>query len=276
MRASFSSLTAFPVAVALLFAPAANAARKPTAAGNTTATEPSERVPASFVNINDLTSEIHVELMYAGADNFLARPAAGYGANICYLRREAAEALLRANKKLQRLGRRLDFVLHDCYRPQKAVRDFVHWATDPTPLTPAQQAAKAKYFPGLTKPQLIELNYISPTSGHARGSTVDLAIARRADDGTLRELSMGTIVDFFGERSHTAFTGITHEERANRELLLHVMKAEFRNYEKEWWHFVLINEPQPREVFDFDIASSGRAADAPAGAKSSAPNARAK
>jgi D-alanyl-D-alanine dipeptidase len=29
--------------------------------------------------------------------------------------------------------------------------------------------------------------------------------------------------------------------------------AGFVNYEKEWWHFTLKNEPFPNTYFDFDI-----------------------
>jgi D-alanyl-D-alanine dipeptidase len=33
-------------------------------------------------------------------------------------------------------------------------------------------------------------------------------------------------------------------------------QAGFVNYEKEWWHYTLKNEPFPDTYFDFDVKSS--------------------
>jgi hypothetical protein len=33
-------------------------------------------------------------------------------------------------------------------------------------------------------------------------------------------------------------------------------QAGFINYDKEWWHYTLQNEPFPNTYFDFDIQSS--------------------
>ncbi|MBH1990010.1 MAG: hypothetical protein I8H80_02415 [Alphaproteobacteria bacterium] len=41
----------------------------------------------------------------------------------------------------------------------------------------------------------------------------------------------------------------------NRRLLLSIMESSgFVNYDKEWWHFTLKDEPFPNTYFDFDIA----------------------
>jgi D-alanyl-D-alanine dipeptidase len=43
-------------------------------------------------------------------------------------------------------------------------------------------------------------------------------------------------------------------ERKNRDLLRDVMERHgFKNYDKEWWHFTLANEPFPDTIFDFPI-----------------------
>ncbi|HCU24860.1 MAG TPA: hypothetical protein DF383_07575, partial [Deltaproteobacteria bacterium] len=141
-------------------------------------------------------------------------------------------------------------LVRDCYRPEKAVNDFVRWVQDPS-----LSATKRIFYPDLAKADLIRLNYISPISGHARGTSIDLTIVERSADGKTRELPMGTIIDFFGERAHTAFPDLNREEKKNRELLLEIMQPEFKNYPKEWWHFVLKEEPLPKKAYDFDIVA---------------------
>lgn len=88
-------------------------------------------------------------------------------------------------------------------------------------------------------------------STHTRGAAVDVTLI---DPATYKELDMGTEFDFFGEESYTASDKISETARLNRQLLLSIMEpAGFVNYEKEWWHFTLKNEPFPNTYFDFDI-----------------------
>ncbi len=48
--------------------------------------------------------------------------------------------------------------------------------------------------------------------------------------------------------------GITTAQRANRRLLADAMRRRgFLSYRKEWWHFVLRNEPFPATSFDFPV-----------------------
>jgi len=197
--------------------------------------EPAAVLPAGIVDLADIDPSIKVEMMYATADNFLGRPVAGYRDNVCYLTTEAALALREAQARLQVRAPGHGLLVRDCYRPQRAVDDFVAWAADP-----ADVMAKATFYPDLTKPELIRQNYIAPSSGHTRGSSVDLTVVAAAG-----ALDVGSSIDFFGERSHTAFAGISAEQRAARDLLLEVMTPAFRNYPKEWWHFVLRDEPTP-------------------------------
>ncbi len=43
-------------------------------------------------------------------------------------------------------------------------------------------------------------------------------------------------------------------QRKNRLLLKTLMdKHGFANYDKEWWHFTLRNEPYPDTYFDFPV-----------------------
>jgi D-alanyl-D-alanine dipeptidase len=65
---------------------------------------------------------------------------------------------------------------------------------------------------------------------------------------------MGTGFDCFHELSHTANPSISHEQKINRLLLKSLMeKHGFVNYDMEWWHFTLKNEPFPDTYFDFPI-----------------------
>ncbi|NRA94076.1 MAG: peptidase M15, partial [Psychroserpens sp.] len=67
-------------------------------------------------------------------------------------------------------------------------------------------------------------------------------------------LDMGSPYDFFGRESWIEYPELTDDQRANRQLLQEVMlKHNFRNYSKEWWHFTLRAEPFPDTYFDFEI-----------------------
>jgi D-alanyl-D-alanine dipeptidase len=219
--------------------------------------------PKDIVNLADVDPSIIVDMMYASSTNFIGAPVEGYRANICYLTSSAAEGLKNAQRRLQQTGREsgrnLTLVVRDCYRPHKAVSQFIRWANDPT-----DTRMKSIFYPDLTKQQLIEQNYISPISGHSRASSVDLTVAEIDPKGERQLLPMGTPLDFFGERSHTSFADITPEQKKNRALLGAVMEAEFKNYFREWWHFALKIEPYPSTSFDFDIVTAGRAQQQPA------------
>jgi zinc D-Ala-D-Ala dipeptidase len=47
---------------------------------------------------------------------------------------------------------------------------------------------------------------------------------------------------------------VSSEAQKNRTLLAEAMAAGgFRPYDKEWWHFTLVNEPFPETYFDFPV-----------------------
>jgi len=65
---------------------------------------------------------------------------------------------------------------------------------------------------------------------------------------------MGTGFDCFHELSHPENPGIGLLQRVNRLLLKTLMeKHGFRNYDKEWWHFTLKNEPYSDRYFNFPV-----------------------
>jgi D-alanyl-D-alanine dipeptidase len=202
---------------------------------------------ANMVDIRSLSPDIAEDIKYAGSDNFVGRPVAGYLAAKCFLQRPAATALAQVQQQLR--ARHLRLKVWDCYRPARAVADFVRWAHDLT-----DQRTKPAHYPTLDKSQLLG-DYIAPVSGHSRGGTVDLTLERCAGNNThCTPLDMGTDFDYFGLRANTANPDITLLQRQNRALLRKAMTAGgFRNYPMEWWHYTLSLEPAPHVIYDMPV-----------------------
>ncbi len=199
--------------------------------------------PAAFVDASTIVPGLVTDIRYAGSHNFVGRPIDGYQAPRCLLTKAAANALADVARDLAPRGRVIK--VFDCYRPVRAVMNFVRWARD---LNDA--VAKAEFYPNVDKRTLFRDGYIASHSGHSRGSTADLTLA--TSDG--RELDMGTPFDFFSPRSWTADASISAEQHANRMTLAAAMRWRgFRGYGKEWWHFTLRNEPFPGTSFDFPV-----------------------
>lgn len=234
------------LAAAALLAPAAQAADEPAA------------MPVGFVHLTDVAQTVRLDIRYHGSANFLGRPVAGYDAPTCILTEPAARKLLGVQREL--LAQGLTLKVFDCYRPQRAVNDFVAWTRDGSP-----QPTKAEYFPHVAKESLLDLGYIAERSGHSRGSTVDLTLAAidpsRADalptKGPLLpngEVDMGTPFDLFDVKSHTDHPDLPEVVRHNRQFLKDLMaKHGFRNLPEEWWHYTLDDEPYPDTYFNFPV-----------------------
>ena len=226
-------------------------------------------LPDGFVDVADVAPGVVVDARYAGSDNFMGRPARGYGSARCLLTKPAARALAAAQRELAASG--LGLMVYDCYRPQRAVDDFVAWARDDAGA--AQSATDPRHNPVVLRSELFARGYIALHSGHSRGSTVDVTLipaaarahrspaarprdcralaGRLAPDGSL---NMGTTFDCFDERSHAADTATPAEARRNRARLRGMMeKHGFAGYAPEWWHFTLAREPFPDTSFDFEI-----------------------
>jgi len=208
------------------------------------------------------------EMRYATDHNFVGRPIKGYGAAECWVTVAAAKALTTVEAKLG--AHSLSLKVYDCYRPQRAVDDFVAWSKDLTDVK-----MKREFYPKIDKSTLFHDGYIAEKSGHSRGSTVDLTLVHMpaGPQGTypngqdLKEcyrpqaerfldnsLDMGTGYDCFDPRAHTENPEISPEQKQNRQLLKSVMEQYgFKNYDQEWWHFTLKNEPYPNKYFDIEI-----------------------
>lgn len=230
-----------PAAVALALAAAACASAP--AVNVSPATVAAE---AGMVDIQSLVPDIALEIRYAGSDNFVGRPVDGYQAPKCFLHEQVAEALQRVEADLRAENMRLK--IFDCYRPRRAVLHFMRWVQDGN-----DQRTKPKYYPDLDKRALVG-GYISPTSGHSRGATLDLTMMACDARQHCEPLDMGTGFDFFGPIANTDSPLATQRQIANRHRLREAMGRQgFENYPMEWWHFTFKPEPTPETAFDFPV-----------------------
>ena len=206
-----------------------------------------------------------MDIRYATKFNFVGTKIDGYNNETCYLTKQAAKGIKKVQDKLVPMG--LSLKLYDCYRPQKAVDNFVSWAKDIDNV-----AMKKTFYPNVSKNNLFADGYIAYKSGHSRGSTVDLTIvpldsnipkhkcqqisctASYMDRDPDNSLDFGTGFDCFSPMSHPDYMGISPQEKANRLLLQILMiDANFKPLDTEWWHFTLKNEPFADTYFDFDV-----------------------
>lgn len=162
-----------------------------------------------LVELEDVGSQLKMDLRYATADNFTGRTV--YPAARAFLQRPAAEALQRAGRRARDKGYGL--LVLDAYRPWSVTRMF--WDSFPT-----HRAYLADPLQG---------------SRHNRGCAVDLTLF---DPATGKEIPMPSAYDDFSQRAHPSYEGGSEQERAARDLLREIMEAEgFTVYENEWWHF---------------------------------------
>jgi D-alanyl-D-alanine dipeptidase len=201
-------------------------------------------LPPGFVDLGKAVPGIALEIRYAGSHNFIGKPIDGYVHPRALLSHLAAAALAKAQEELRPFG--FGLKVFDGYRPQRAVDHFVRWSHDA-----ADQKMKTEFYPQVDKAKLFELGYIAEKSGHSRGSTVDLTLVVLAD-GT--DLDMGSPYDLFDPVSWPDSANVSPAQRAHRLLLREVMlRAGFKPYAQEWWHFTLEGEPFPDTYFDFPV-----------------------
>ena len=197
-----------------------------------------------LIDAGEAVEGVVTDIRYAGENNFMGRPVAGYRAAKCWLSPEATFALSKAQRLAKAQG--LAILIYDCYRPQRAVDDFVKWVS-----ANEDEPTKAAYYPNVQRSELIDRGYIASRSGHSRGSTIDLTLIA-IESG--QPLNMGTPWDYFDARSHTASKEVDEATIKNRQTLKRIMEsAGFKGYYAEWWHFTLNNEPFPDTYFDIPI-----------------------
>src|ERR1700704_3556015 len=225
-----------------------------------------QALPGGFVYLREIDTGIIQDIRYAGVNNFVGRPLAGYGAAECVVKREVGLMLKSVQEELSLQG--LSLKMLDCYRPARAVADMVAWSKDGRE-TPAQR----RYNPAFSKQDLFRLGYIAERSGHSTGAAVDLTLvdlkvdnsatfdpARPYADCTANvnlrapegSVDMGTGYDCSDVKAHTAAKQISSNQRRWRDKLLLLMaRRGFVNYSKEWWHFSL--PAVAGQAYDFPI-----------------------
>ena len=201
---------------------------------------------SGFVLLADYVPGIVQEIRYYSTYNFVGDRIDGYEEPCALLTVEAARALKAVSNEMNVQGFRLK--VFDAYRPACAVRHFVFWGVDDLDLR-----MKPFFYPELEKQELFQKGYIASRSSHSRGSTVDLTLL---DMKTGREVDMGSPFDWFSEKSHPDYPGLTEEQHANRMFLQAAMKRNgFLPIDCEWWHFTLAEEPYPDVYFEFPLSS---------------------
>ncbi len=164
---------------------------------------------SALVELVRLDSTIHLDIRYATTHHFTGH--AVYKSPRAFLRRPAAEALLRAHHALRARG--YGIVVFDAYRPWSVTKTF--W--DVTPPDLRKFVANPQYG-----------------SRHNRGCAVDCSLV----DSTGREVRMPSEFDEFSERAAARYWGGTAEERYARDVLRTAMEREgFTVNPDEWWHF---------------------------------------
>jgi CubicO group peptidase (beta-lactamase class C family)/D-alanyl-D-alanine dipeptidase len=172
--------------------------------------EAGDRAPSDLVDLSRLDPAIKLDVRYATTDNFLGVPV--YAGQRAFLQRPAAEALVRAHRRLGEQGYGL--LIHDAYRPWYVTRVF--WEATP-------------------EDKHVFVANPAQGSRHNRGCAVDLTLYRKADG---EPVQMTGVYDEMSERSYPDFPGGTSEERSLRYVLRRAMEDEgFSVYEAEWWHF---------------------------------------
>ena len=227
-----------------------------------------QALPGGFVYLRDVDPTIIQDIRYAGSNNFVGRPLAGYAAGECVVKRPVALALKNIQQELAK--QKLSLKMFDCYRPARAVADMVAWARDGQE-TPAQK----RYNPAFSKKDLFRLGYIAEHSGHSTGAALDLTLVDlQADNSAVFDpdktyadctapvssrppeasVDMGTGYDCCDAKAHTAARSVTPAQRRWRNLLVAAMARQgFVNYSKEWWHFSLPGAARP--AYDFPISA---------------------
>lgn len=187
-------------------------------------------MPDALCYVDEVVPGIRTELKYAGSDNFVGRPIAGYaGASRAILRKDAALALKKASDALARDGYGL--LIWDAYRPCCAMKDFKAWSKT------SDARMKSRFFPSITKQSIYDDRYIGGISEHSWGIAVDITLFSLSSG---KEVDMGGHHDFLDPSSATLSPSVTPAQRAHRMKLKSAMEAAgFSNYSKEWWHYRL-------------------------------------
>jgi len=157
-----------------------------------------------------LDPTIHLEIRYATANNFMSTPM--YSQARAFLQKPAAEAVVRANKRLAAKGYGL--LIHDGYRPWYVTWMFWNATPDDKKIFVADPKEGSK---------------------HNRGCAVDLSMY---ETKTGKPVSFPSGYDEMSPRAFPDYEGGTAAQKLHRKILRDAMEAEgFEQNPKEWWHY---------------------------------------
>lgn len=163
-----------------------------------------------MVELKSLAPSIVYDLKYATPDNFMRRYMYPAGTLITFLRKPAADSLLKVQQELNQEG--LGLKVFDAYRPYSVTKRFWKLVKD------------ERYVANPAK-----------GSNHNRGIAIDVTII---DLNTGKELNMGTGFDNFSDTAHHNFKHLPEPILQNREKLKNIMaKYGFAALPTEWWHY---------------------------------------
>lgn len=168
-----------------------------------------ESIPdTGFIIMNEYSPDFVYDMKYATDDNFLKKTV--YACDQCLLRKEVADAIIKANNSLVNKGFRIKFF--DCYRPVDVQKQM--WKIYPD----------ARYV----------ANPHTSGSIHNRGGAVDITLVNLEG----QELDMGTGFDHFGREAHHAYKNLPDTVLSNRKLLKETLEIySFQSITSEWWHY---------------------------------------
>ena len=161
-----------------------------------------------FTELTAFDPTIALDIRYATTNNFTKSQM--YDCARCFLRPEAAAAILKVHKALKVKGFG-GLKMFDCYRPRPYQQRLWDKVPNPDYVTPPKKG-----------------------SMHGRGLAVDLTIV----DSDGKELDMGTEFDNFTERAHSDYQKLPKNVLENRQILRGALEAAgFKSIRTEWWHF---------------------------------------
>jgi D-alanyl-D-alanine dipeptidase len=179
-----------------------------------------------MVELKTLIPNLIYDLRYATTNNFMHRLMYPPKTRITFLRRPAADSLLKIQQELSKKG--IGIKIFDAYRPYSVTVKFWELVHD------------EKYVANPAR-----------GSGHNRGIAVDLTLVYLKDNS---ELDMGTGFDNFTDTAHHSFTHLPEKILQNRKLLRDIMeKYGFKALETEWWHYFLA-EGSRFELLDIPLS----------------------
>lgn len=163
---------------------------------------------ADLVDIETLHAKVFLDIRYATVNNFTGKKL--YKKAKCYLKRPAANALVKAAKMALQADESFNLCIYDCYRPDSVQKIMLKSTT--------------------------QKGFLSKISNHSRGMAVDLGPCDSAGEPLLTP----TTFDTFSKLSASNYQGDEIPQIAirNRENLQEIMKkAGFSTISNEWWHF---------------------------------------